>query len=241
MNIIFILTTLLHVQFAGVGWFYRYEAYLVAMGIIALTLSSNELGVREIGLNVMKNISFKPECIITWLIILLTLPLFLIRAAKSLVETPAAAHERYIEHVLPGFFLKENPQYSPVVVNDVGAISYYSDVKILDIYGIASIEPIIYRKKGYDASDVREWANRQGAVLAYLQIQWREVYPRIPDELKVVEEWRISENVVFGDTIFTWYCIKPGYEPRLRKDLKDFSKRLPRNPALKVNDSLLDF
>ena len=231
MNIVFIATTILHAQFAGMGWFYRYEAYLVTLGIIIQGLSLNELGKIE----TFRHLITKSKNLIVLLpaLLLLLLPLF-VRAVKSLIEIPHATHERYMEHVLPGIFLKDYPCNSPVVVNDIGAISFYSDAKILDMYGLGNIEPVIFRKDSYDKSDLSAWAEQEEAKLAYLQVQWREVFPRVPDEWKVVEKWQMRKNVVFGDTIFLWYCINPEHKQQLMIDLQEFSEILPKDIELVI-------
>ena len=44
--IVFIGTAILHLQYARTGWFYRYEAYLVALGIVAAAVALDGLGDR---------------------------------------------------------------------------------------------------------------------------------------------------------------------------------------------------
>jgi len=42
MILVFLITVLFHLEFARVGWAYRYEAYLMALGILVLAMYSKE-------------------------------------------------------------------------------------------------------------------------------------------------------------------------------------------------------
>lgn len=223
MLVIFIFTSIAQIMFAGVGWFYRYEAYLIALGIFVIALSTNEYFPKKILIN--KDLIPKYAAIVA--LIILAMQPFAGIGFKSLRDTLQAPHDRYLEHLMPAYFLREYYQGDTIVINDVGAISYYSDARILDMYGLGSIEPLKYRKADYDKEDVREWAKKEGATLAYVQIEWKEVQPRIPDQWIEIGQWEIPVNVVFGNTKFVWYVIDPAYESSMIKNLKDFSKKLP--------------
>lgn len=227
MLIIFIETTLLHMLFASTGWFFRYEAYLVALGIFVIAIGMREYLSEKLLVKFDKRLIPKYAAIA--LIILLVILPFVGRGAISFIDTPEATHERYLEHVIPALFLKEFYLGDTIAINDIGAISFYSDVRILDMYGLGNIEPLSYSKEGFDKKAVQAWAEKEGAVLAYVQIHWDEIYPLIPDQWIKVAQWEIPENVVFCDTKFVWFCIDPEHESTMIGNLRDFSKKLPKD------------
>jgi hypothetical protein len=77
-----------------------------------------------------------------------------------------------------------------VIVNDLGAVTYYTETRILDVVGLGDIEPLaIMRRTGaYAAEDVRTWTDPYRPSVAIIQLGWAWVVPRIPAEwVKVAE------------------------------------------------------
>ena len=227
MIIIFVATTFLHMQFAKTGWFYRYEAYLVTLGLLVIFKISFEHLQRGI-LNIKTDVSKYAAIVI--------LAFFFIKPLSSrgffaLIEIPTAINDRYIEHIYPARFVVKYYDNETIVANDIGALSYYTNSKILDMYGLGSKEPMILRKKqaGYTKFDVFDWTRSKLAKIAILQIQWSEISPRIPDKWIKVGEWQISRNIVFKDTKLGFYAIDPSEEKNLISNLKQFSSQVPVN------------
>lgn len=225
MQIIFMVITMLHIIFAKTRWFYRYEAYLVTLGIfvMAIEMKGYLVKVREFFKRYDKNLLIKYS-IIAFFLLIISMP-FSARGLLSLIHTPRVAHERYLEHVTPALFFKEYYQNETVVINDIGAISFFSNVRILDIYGLGSREPFIYKQEWYDDVDLSQWAKNENAAVAYLQAEWGEVYDLVPDEWILVESWRIPTNIVFGDTEFSWYATNKDNAIILSSRLRKFTEK----------------
>ena len=124
-----------------------------------------------------------------------------------------------------------------MVVNDVGALAYYTNCKILDVFGLGSSEPILFRRKitGYTKEDVATWTASTGADIAILQPGWSEVRLRIPDEWVKVADWTIPRNVIFGDKTVDFYSIKPGKAGQLADNLKEFVSGVPRETKFRLD------
>ncbi|MCX6779261.1 MAG: hypothetical protein NTU97_03450 [Candidatus Magasanikbacteria bacterium] len=88
MTVIYIATTILHMLFAQSGWFFRYEAYLVALGIFVLAIGLSEYLPKK--LLFVLEIKLIPKYIATAFLILLLFLALNVRGVVSLVEIPRA-------------------------------------------------------------------------------------------------------------------------------------------------------
>lgn len=232
MNIILISLGIINFLFAGVGWFYRYDAYLVALGIFIIALSLKEIqGLTfPIGRISKKNISKYLIIIISFILIitLISEPLES-RGFESLKETSQATNDRYLGHIYPAHFVAKYYNNSTIVVNDLGAMSFYTDARILDMYGLGSKEPVYYLEETgkYNKSEVDSWTKQQSAI-AILQPEWIVIAPRIPDSWQMVGKWNTPQNVAFGDTTIGIYNVNPSKKAKLIKNLREFSSSLPK-------------
>ena len=224
-NLIFVTTTLQHLFFSSTGWFYRYEAYIVCIGIITIGLSLNQMmqTIRKWNKKKEKTIYYA-----TTIILVVTLP-FGGRILTSLKDTPQATHDRFLEHIQIAQFIRKYYNDSVVALNDIGAVAYFTDARIIDIYGLSSLEPYIFRGQdnGYSKQDVYTWTKNEGVQIAFLQIQWNEIQPRVPDEWELVSQWEIPQNVVFHDTKFGIFAVDPLARDDLIKNLKSFEAEMP--------------
>jgi hypothetical protein len=125
---IFVVATLLHLQLAAVGWLFRYEAYLVAVGVVLVARHLAEAAA------VFRASAARLPLVLAGLV--LAAPL-LVRGAQALAETPAAVKNIYEQQYQMGLFLRGLPPGSAVMANDIGAISYLADVRIVDLFGLA--------------------------------------------------------------------------------------------------------
>src|SRR5262249_23223006 len=124
-----------HLLLADFGWFFRYEAYLVAIGIsvCAAALAEEDLQLGRL------LPSFEPRL---WGGLLLLFALFplLVRGADSLSKTVPATRDIYRQQEQMSRFLARYYPDAHVAANDIGAISYRNDFHLLDLYGLASLQ-----------------------------------------------------------------------------------------------------
>ncbi len=137
-NASFFGCALLHMQFASTGWFYRYEAYLVAFGVYALAIGLAEhLPSQDGWLACGKGLLYPAALLL--LAILVSSPLR-VRAAKSLQDTPKASHNIYEQQYQMAIFLQQFYQGQVVAANDIGAIDYLADFRLVDLAGLGTRE-----------------------------------------------------------------------------------------------------
>ncbi len=238
MTTLFLATTMIHLQLASIGWFYRYEAYLVLMGTVGVATMVGDLarsGVLPADSWFRGSRSWFESALLAVVIGLVLSP-FAIRALQSLREAPQASHDRYLEHVLTAEWVRDHWSDRVVAANDVGALAFFSRCRILDLWGLGSLEPYEFRQQpsGYTTEDVERWTSEAGAEIAVLQLEWKEVLLRLPETWNQVALWRFPEDVVFKETDVGIFSLETGLDDPLRKSLEETSGRMPADLEIKV-------
>jgi hypothetical protein len=212
--------------FARVGWFFRYEAYLVALGIFAIALAVHEYIPKRILLN---RHSIPKYVIISFLIFVLISPLA-IRGYVSLITTPLATTNIYQQQYQMGLFLREFYQGEAVAANDIGAINFLADIKCLDLWGLGNLEVTRAKRGGFYNTDyIYNLAKKENVKIAIVYDHWFTKYGGTPPQWIKVGEWKIQNNVVCGGDTVSFYAVDPEEEYRLIENLKTFSTKIPRN------------
>lgn len=226
MLTLFCAATLLHILFASTGWFYRYEAYLVALGLLAIIVGAQEYGPEKFWLTVDPKLT--PQYGATVLLALIvSLPL-VGRGLISFFRIPQATHNIYEQQYQMGLFLRNFYQNKSIAANDIGAINYLADVHCLDLMGLANREVAQLKRAGaYDTEQISNLAKKSGVEVAIVYDQWFEGPTALPPHWVKVGAWTIPHNVVCaGDTV-SFYAVAPSAADRLRDNLRAFSPCLP--------------
>lgn len=186
--------------FGQIGWLYRYEAWLISLDGLALLLAGAVLTRgRE-----------RLFAAVALALLVICLP----RTARSVVRTVQAAHDRVWEHFGPTEALGPLAG-APLLVNDVGVISYYGSVRAIDIYGLADNEVLRLKQEGWlSPGEVRSLAQRLNAQMGQFQLCWPEVSSRLPAGWVLVEVWQGPRNVIFRDLTVA-YMAEPGASQKL--------------------------
>ncbi len=220
--VLFLPTLLLHMQFARVGWFFRYEGYLLVFGVYACALGLSALG--------MPSWRYAAGYAVAGLALIACCEG---RVANSLWLPPYASANIYDQQYQMGLFLKKYLGTNTVVLTDIGAAGYLSDARIVDFFGLSTIE--VARAKvhhGYTRDFRRGLAAKYGARMAIL---YKHEYDSnvsrkgggLPAEWTEVGSWRIPANQICWSDTVTFYAIDPAFEAQLIADLKQFSPGLP--------------
>jgi len=226
-GLITMLTTILHVKLADVGYFYRYDAYLVFLFLVFII--SSIIQMRSMIEIKIRSFEKSWQKIAFGLIIVFLLAPIIARGSIAFKQVTQASNDRFMEHITAANFINKYYNNSAIVLNDIGAASFYSDAKILDAYGLGSNEPIEFRKNtGYTKKDLYGWAQKENAKIAILQTDWNEISKRIPNKWIKVAEWEIPRNVIFGDTKVGIYSVDPSEKNFLIKNLNEFSPLVPK-------------
>lgn len=231
MITIFTLITFLHMQFARVGSFYRYEAYLVALGLFVLAIPLFQYlsrGPQKINL---QRILIPQYAAILMLTLLLMLPLIQ-RGIGSIREVPQATTNIYQQQYQMGLFLRQFYQGAAVAANDIGAINYLADINSLDLWGLNSLEVAKMKRDGdYDREQIYNLTKSKRTRIAIVYDEWflRDGIGGIPSQWIRVGQWKIRNNVVAGGNTVSFYAVDDAEEGRLSANLKLFASKLPMN------------
>jgi hypothetical protein len=95
-----------------------------------------------------------------------------------------------LEHYEIAQFVNAYYPHGTVVVNDLGAVTYFTDARVLDIVGLGDIEPLLIARRtgAYTREDVYEWTSRSHPRIAIVQLNWSWVAPRVPPQWIEVAE-----------------------------------------------------
>jgi len=222
---LFLVTSFLHVMLARVGWLFRYEAYLVFMGVIVVAIALDEQRTRL----------WRPALAWRALALAALLAVFVPlghRAASALVRTPWASKNIHDQQIQMGTFIARYYRGAGVGANDVGAISYLGEVRTLDLFGLADFE--VGRLKLYgvwNTEAMRQVTRERDVKVAVIYDEWFERYGGVPREWVKAGEWTIAHNVVCGSDRVAWYAVDPAESAPLLRHLRDFSSQLPTDVA----------
>ena len=131
------LLTILHLQFAQLGWFFRYEIYLYLGWITAIILNIN--GIIEAKEKIAFAFPGRYNLPLLTISAILFYPL-IYQAIIPLSKYSGAVKNIYEQQYAMGQFISKYYNGKKVVVNDIGAVSYLSDAKIIDLVGLGTDE-----------------------------------------------------------------------------------------------------
>jgi hypothetical protein len=219
---LFLGASVLHACLVKLEWFYRYEAYLMALGLVAawglLPLAEWPRGRPR-----RRRQPLHPALVP--LIVLLALPLG-VRALGAIAVTAGAVQNVFEQQVQLGRFFAAHYPDRPVAVNDLGAVAWISTSPILDIVGLASGEVADLKRQGrLDPGVLERLASAKGVEVVAV---YEEVFaPILPGGWRKVGEWTITGNVgVSGDTV-SFFATDAAKAAALRSALETYARRLP--------------
>jgi hypothetical protein len=163
-----------HFVFSPLYWAYRYDAYLVGFGIF----------VASVALVEVPSPRALPRGALPALLVALLVPI-IADVREGLVPDAEIEGTRstYLEQYQTAQFIRLYHPRDAVIVNDLGAVTYYTQARILDLVGLGDIEPLaIMRRTAYTSSHVTAWTAPYQPKIAIVSLGWSVVGPLIPPE-----------------------------------------------------------
>jgi hypothetical protein len=224
--IMFVLVMILHTDFAWAGTYYRYEAYLVATGLFVMSVAGYNL------LMANKSSAVSPGLVARNLaicLLLLTCAVPLLRRSFSGTSiVPQASKNIYDQQYQMGRFMNRFYDGKCVAVNDIGAVCYLADVRIVDLMGLADMEVArAKRSMQFDRSVISRLCNANNVSIAAVYGPEFVGVKAYPDDWRKVGEWQWTDNVICGGNKVSFYAVNPEEEIRLADNLKAFASELP--------------
>jgi hypothetical protein len=223
--IVLTAATLLHLSFASTGKFYRYEAYLILCSVVVGT---------TIFFKYYKNIVTPRFSLVSFasafLFFFLLFPL-LLRSAAAFSKASRACINIYEQQYQMGQFLKKYYFNSTVSANDIGAVAYYTNSKVIDLWGLGTIEVSRSRRKRYwNAEFLDSLCKQKNVRLAIIYDSWFQ--NAFEDRWQKIAEWKIPDNVVCGDDTVSFYAVDSTIAPQLKRNLEQYQAKLPAEVAV---------
>ena len=210
-----------HFIFGRYNSVFRYEAYLIGLSWVFIwKYFCLELSIHNFSYfrNFIKN---EPQMAILTLLLLYSIGL---RSVKSFAAGTRAMVNIYEQQVQAALFVKKF--YNSVCIGavDVGAIAYFSECKLLDIWGLGSIEIARLRLKHrhhlYQMHRVFEKNKMQIAIVygkGYNYPKWHKS-----------GSWIIKNNTVCDNDTIDFLSVSPFESQPLISNLKSFEPLLPK-------------
>jgi hypothetical protein len=225
--ILFLLAVccLLQISLAGIGWFYRYEAYLVLCSVVILCVLGYKYKV-----DIVSRMKRHPLAS-GFVVALLVLPL-LLRTGEACWMAPKACANIYDQQYQMAQFLARYYDNTVVAVNDIGAVSYYKRERNLDLFGLANIK-VARRKKNNDCTPgfLDSLSRAEGAKIAVIFDSWFS--DSLLHRWDKIASWKIPNNVICGDSVVSFYAIDSSESGGLRRALLEYAPRLPSGVEVK--------
>lgn len=219
--------TVLQLSFASTGYLYRYEAYLFFGFMIIFPLIFFKYG-KEV-LRLLDSYISKISALA--LTFFLFFPVVL-RSATAMDKTAQACINIYDQQYQMALFAKKYYDKSSVALNDIGAVGYFTDAKIVDLWGLASIEVAKSKKQHYwTAGFLDSLCRSNGVKMAIIYDSWFS--NALTSKWNKVASWNIQNNVICGDSMVSFYAVETTSRDTLRQQLEAFQPQLPASVEVK--------
>lgn len=221
-----IIVMCLHLIVAEVGWFYRYEAYLLIIGIVVIGLN---YGFR---INEMSGKKLKAIIIFS---VLLCVPL-LARGYKIFDEISVASKNIYQQQFQTAKFLSMYYNDETIAVNDIGLVSYKTSCRIIDLWGLA-YKPVFDLKRDglYDTYKVEDILDKEEVKIVAVYAEWFNVEKGFPNNWYYGGTMIIDNNIVCGSDAVSYFAKDSISFDKLKIHLEQFSNKLPKGVTLRIN------
>ena len=223
---ILIGTTLLHMQLARAGWFYRYEAYQLVLGAAVFgVIAADRLPPLDAWFHGSAAV---PRAVAVAALIAVAGFPFASRGLNAWRNTPTAAANIYSQQYQMGLFADRFYQGQTIALNDIGAVGYLGEARLFDIFGLASVDIARLKRDGrYQSAEIASLADRQGAAIAMVYPSWLNEHGGVPTAWTKVGEWGVRDNVVLGGNAVSFYAVRDDQRRLLTGNLRRFAPLLP--------------
>lgn len=209
---------IVHLLTAGISL--RYEAYLFPIGILSIVIMWQDL--KKIVTNLAHNTLAR---ICVGVVLSTALGLSYPRFKEGNILEVISCQNIYHQQYQMARFLKLYYDGEPVGINDIGAISYYTNCRILDFAKIASVDMLKYllvnKRKELEADEMELFARMHNVKIALIYEIW---FPNVPRNWVKVALWRIPNNQVCASDRVTFFATDSISARKLAENVVKYSK-----------------
>lgn len=221
----------LHVLLASIGWYDRYQAYLILLCVYVLLRVGTE--VAPAGGRVFS--WWRTGVLVVCVLVLLAAGTQKVTLTR---DVDLAASDTYEQRYQAGRFLARYYDGRPVGTSELGYISLDHDGPITDFYGLGDFEVLEIRRAQGQHPGPEVWtrlAEERGfdVAVVYPMTLWTDV----PDEWILVGEWHLNRAPVTAfEPILQFWATRPEEVAPLREQLLEFESELPGGSTLHLDE-----
>jgi hypothetical protein len=232
-----IVAILAHTAFDQYGYFERYQAYLIALGVYFVLSAAGEAmpdSIQDVAATPHRS---KAVAVIILAALLITPPRW-----NLMFLTPTSSDNTYQQRYQAALFVQRYYQGRPIATSELGYISLLHQGPITDLLGLADYEVLQHRKNGTDdQAFYADLARRREFPIAIYYPVTLSIFPnRTPPTWFLVASWNLHEKMVTAYDSLQFWATSPSAARELRADLMDNSHRLPRHITQVLNTCLDD-
>ena len=150
------------------------------------------------------------------------------RVLRALLTTSQAMNNIYEQQYQMGRFVQEYYEGESLALNDIGAVTYLADTRLLDLWGLASKEVAKAKlDQAYGPGVIAGLADQHGVRIAIVYDLFFDETGGLPASWDKVGEWRIRNNRVCASDVVAFYAVEPDAKAKLIQNLRDFQAELP--------------
>lgn len=211
-----ILLTIIHLTFAKTGWVYRYEAYIVVIGLFGLAINI---------LNHLLYGDYKLKKALYAVSIVLVIACG-IRSYTSIIEFNTMSVNIYEQQYQMSRFLNTYYNDKSIVLGDIGATTYFTNIRLLDLVALGTIESLQLKiDKKFDSEAISELANKKNCQIAIIYKEAFKDY--IPENWIEVGSWKINNNIGCYMDKVTFFATSGDNMLSLTENLIKFKNEMP--------------
>jgi hypothetical protein len=216
----------IHVYYIGHGPLQRYSGYLFATTIVIfflywlMHLQSKMYMRKDVDIRIISI----PSLVLFFFAVL---PL-ISDGMYNYRQTVTASVNIYQQQYQMALFLREHYEREAVVLNDIGLTVLHGNAIPVDLVGLSEKRVARARRaRAFTTDSIRAVVSDYNVRIGVLYKSWFQNEMELPQEWLPVGEWKISDNIVCGDDVVTFYAIDTTAAATLAAFLDDFETRLP--------------
>lgn len=214
--IVFTVTTVLHAFLADVGWFERYQAYLIIGGsFVALRIAAEVCSPER-----------RRRALVVALVVVSALAF---GKAVLLAEAPIALSNTYRQRYQLGRFLKQYYNGHAILTGELGYTTLLHQGAVVDILGLGTYPVAVERHRGVEQLDAR-FVERLAHEAHVKVMAFYAFNPgmRIPKAWTLIAQWHLDEpKISIPDRDIAFYAPTHRDAKALERHLRQFEPQLP--------------
>jgi hypothetical protein len=223
--VMFLAAALLHLSLARFGWLFRYESYLIALGVYAVGVAAfaepeaaTEGGVRS---------WHRGDPVLILAPVLLVLLILYDRSFASNVIVAETAGHIYRQQRQMAAFVGRYYDDRAVALNDIGAVSYFTHARVHDLMGLGSLQSAAARREGrFDVAFIEGWLRSGGVDVAIVYDDVFQGRQQFQKTWVRVGTWDTDASGTVEDAV-TFFAADARSAALLRQRLDEFRTALP--------------